>query len=107
MNAFDFHAAAHFGGNRVNKAELVDKIAEEAGLSKADADKALKAFIDTVVSAVSHDDAVALPGFGKFSRSDRKAREGRNPRTGEPVHIPASKAVKFSVAADFKKKVNT
>ena len=91
----------------MNKAELIDKIAEGAGLSKADADKALKAFIDTVVGAVSRDDSVALPGFGKFSRTDRKAREGRNPRTGEPVHIPASKAVKFSVAADFKKKVNS
>lgn len=91
----------------MNKAELIDKIAEGAGLSKADANKALQAFIDTVVSAVANDDPVALPGFGKFSRTDRKAREGRNPRTGEPVHIPASKAVKFSVAADFKKKVNS
>lgn len=91
----------------MNKAELIDKIADGAGLSKADADKALKAFIETVVSAVARDDQVALPGFGKFSRTDRKAREGRNPRTGEPVHIPASKAVKFSVAADFKKQVNS
>jgi len=90
----------------VNKAELIDMIAEEAGLSKADADLALKAFTDTVVAAVAKDDTVALPGFGKFSRTQRKAREGRNPRTGEPVHIKASKAVKFSVAADFKKKVN-
>lgn len=91
----------------MNKAELIDKIADGAGLSKADADKALKVFIDTVVAAVARDDSVALPGFGKFSRTDRKAREGRNPRTGEPVHIPASKAVKFSVAADFKKQVNS
>jgi DNA-binding protein HU-beta len=90
----------------VNKAELIDKIADGAGLSKADADKALTAFIETVRSAVARDDAVALPGFGKFSRTQRKAREGRNPRTGEPVHIPASKAVKFSVAAEFKKRVN-
>ncbi len=90
----------------MNKAELIDKIAEEAGLSKADADRALKAFTDTVVAAVAVDDTVALPGFGKFSRTQRKEREGRNPRTGEPVHINASKAVKFSVAADFKKKVN-
>ena len=90
----------------MNKAELIDMIAEEAGLSKADADRALKAFTDTVVAAVDKDDTVALPGFGKFSRTQRQAREGRNPRTGEPVHIKASKAVKFSVAADFKKKVN-
>jgi len=91
----------------VNKAELIDKIAEGSGLDKRQADKALQAFLDTIKAAVARDDTVALPGFGKFSRSERKAREGRNPRTGEPVHIPASKAVKFSVAADFKKKVNS
>lgn len=91
----------------MNKAELIDKIAEGSGLSKTDADSALQAILDTIKAAVSSDDTVALPGFGKFSRTQRKAREGRNPRTGEPVHIPASKAVKFSVAADFKKKVNT
>jgi DNA-binding protein HU-beta len=97
-----FPQHAHHGGNSVNKAELIDKIAEGAGLSKADADSALKAFIETVIAAVKTDDPVAIPGFGKFSRSERKAREGRNPRTGEPVHIPASKAVKFSVASAFK-----
>ena len=89
----------------MNKAELIEKIAEGSGLSKGDADKALAAFVDTIVAAVTVDDAVAIPGFGKFSRSERKAREGRNPRTGEPVHIPASKAVKFSVAAAFKSAV--
>ena len=91
----------------MNKAELIDQIAEQAGLEKRQADAALTAFLDTLKAAVARDDTVALPGFGKFSRSERKAREGRNPRTGEPVHIPASKAVKFSVAADFKKKVNS
>jgi DNA-binding protein HU-beta len=96
---------AHHGGNSVNKAELIDKIAEGAGLSKADADKALDALVKTIIAAVKVDDPVAIPGFGKFSRSQRKAREGRNPRTGEPVHIPASKAVKFSVASAFKSEV--
>ncbi|MFO7590811.1 MAG: HU family DNA-binding protein [Acidimicrobiia bacterium] len=91
----------------MNKAELIDKIAEGSGLDKRQADSALQAVLDTIKAAVAADDTVALPGFGKFSRSERKAREGRNPRTGEPVHIPASKAVKFSVAADFKKKVNS
>ena len=89
----------------MNKAELIDKIAEGSGLSKTDAEAALKAVVDTIIAAVKVDDPVAIPGFGKFSRSDRKAREGRNPRTGEPVHIPASKAVKFSVAAAFKSEV--
>jgi DNA-binding protein HU-beta len=91
----------------VNKAELVDKIASKAGLTKSDADKALGAFVDVVRDAVAVDDAVALPGFGKWSRTQRSARTGRNPRTGEPVQIPASKAVKFSVSAEFKKRVNT
>lgn len=91
----------------MNKSELIDKVAGEAGLAKSDAEKAVNAFIHVVVSAVSVDDKVTLPGFGAWSRAQRAARTGRNPRTGEPVQIPASKAVKFSVGADFKKKVNT
>jgi DNA-binding protein HU-beta len=91
----------------VNKSELIDKVAGEAGLAKSDAEKAVNAFILVVQTAVAADDKVTLPGFGAWSRSQRSARTGRNPRTGEPVAIPASKAVKFSVGADFKKKVNT
>jgi DNA-binding protein HU-beta len=90
----------------VNKSELIDKVAGEAGLAKSDAEKAVNAFITVVQTAVAADDKVTLPGFGAWSRSQRSARTGRNPRTGEPVAIPASKAVKFSVGADFKKKVN-
>jgi len=90
----------------VNKSELIDKVAGEAGLAKSDAEKAVNAFINVVQTAVAADDKVTLPGFGNWSRSQRSARTGRNPRTGEPVAIPASKAVKFSVGADFKKKVN-
>jgi DNA-binding protein HU-beta len=95
-----------FGGNVVNKAELVDKIAEQAGLNKAEAERALNAFIDSVQGAVAADDKVTLPGFGSFSRSSRAARTGRNPRTGEPVQIAASKGVKFSAGAAFKSAVN-
>jgi DNA-binding protein HU-beta len=91
----------------VNKSELIDKVAGEAGIAKSDAEKAVNAFITVVQTAVAADDKVTLPGFGAWSRSQRSARTGRNPRTGEPVAIPASKAVKFSVGADFKKKVNT
>jgi DNA-binding protein HU-beta len=91
----------------VNKSELIDKVAGEAGLAKSDAEKAVNAFITVVQTAVAADDKVTLPGFGAWSRSQRSARTGRNPRTGEPVAIPASKAVKFSVGADFKKKVNS
>jgi DNA-binding protein HU-beta len=90
----------------VNKSELIDKVAGEAGIAKSDAEKAVNAFVTVVQAAVAADDKVTVPGFGNWSRSQRSARTGRNPRTGEPVHIPAAKAVKFSVGADFKKKVN-
>jgi len=91
----------------VNKSELIEKVSGEAGLSKSEAEKAVNAFIAVVEAAVSSDDKVTLPGFGNWSRTQRAARTGRNPRTGEPVQIKASKAVKFSVGADFKKKVNS
>ena len=91
----------------MNKAELIDKVTNEAGIVKSDAEKAVNAFIAVVTAAVASDDKVTIPGFGAWSRTQRSARTGRNPRTGEPVAIPASKAVKFSVGADFKKKVNT
>ncbi|MEX0663714.1 MAG: HU family DNA-binding protein [Acidimicrobiia bacterium] len=91
----------------MNKSEVIDKVAGEAGIAKSDAEKAINAFITVVQAAVAADDKVTLPGFGNWSRSQRSARTGRNPRTGEPVAIPAAKAVKFSVGADFKKQVNT
>ena len=91
----------------MNKSELIEKVAGQAGLSKSDAEKAVNSLISVVESAVAADDKVTLPGFGAWSRTQRAARTGRNPRTGEPVQIPASKAVKFSVGADFKKKVNS
>ena len=91
----------------MNKSEFIDKVAGEAGIAKSDAEKAVNAFITVVQAAVAADDKVTLPGFGNWSRSQRSARTGRNPRTGEPVAIPAAKAVKFSVGADFKKQVNT
>jgi len=97
---------AHISEASVNKSELVDSIAEGAGLSKADAERALNAFIESVQAAVASDDKVTLPGFGSFSRSSRAARTGRNPRTGEPVQIAASKGVKFSAGAAFKSAVN-
>jgi DNA-binding protein HU-beta len=91
----------------VNKSELIEKVAGQAGLTKSDAERAVNSFITVIENAVSANDKVTLPGFGAWSRTQRAARTGRNPRTGEPVQIPASKAVKFSVGADFKKKVNS
>ena len=85
----------------MNKSDLIEKVAGQASLSKSDAERAVNAFIGVVEGAVSSGDKVTLPGFGAWSRTQRAARTGRNPRTGAPVQIPASKAVKFSVGADF------
>jgi DNA-binding protein HU-beta len=94
----------------VNKSELVDAVvanaASEGGdLGRGDAEKAVNAFIKAVQDAVAQGDKVTLPGFGAWSRTDRAARMGRNPRTGEPVQIAASKGVKFSAGAAFKSAV--
>jgi DNA-binding protein HU-beta len=91
----------------VNKGELVDAIASSASLSKADAESALNSFINAVQGAVAGGDKVTLPGFGTFAPSARAARTGMNPQTREPIQIPASKSVKFTVGSDFKKRVNS
>lgn len=91
----------------MNKSELVDKVANAADLSNAAAQKAVDALINTVQTAVSSGDKVTVPGFGAWSRTERKARMGRNPRTGEPVHIAASKGVKFTAGAGFKSAVKS
>ena len=90
----------------MNKGDLVDRIHEDTGLSKADAERALNAFIDTVQVTVTAGDKVTLPGFGVFSRSARSARSARNPRTGELMQIPATNAAKFTVGAKFKAQVS-
>lgn len=79
----------------MTKAELVSRVAEKANMSKANAEKALNAFIDTVKEALSQGDKISLVGFGTFSVAERSAREGRNPKTGEKLTIPACKVVKF------------
>ena len=90
----------------MNKAELVDAIAAETKLTKVDADKALKAFINATTKALKKGDRVALVGFGTFSVAKRAARNGRNPQTGKPIKIAAKKVAKFSVGAELKKVVN-
>ena len=90
----------------MNKAELVDKIAEKSGLSKKDAEKALNAFIDSVTEAVAKDDKVQLIGFGTFERRRREERSGRDPRTGNPITIPASNSPAFKAGKAFKEAVN-
>ena len=90
----------------MNKTELVAAIADEAGLSKKDAEKALKAFTDVVTEELKKGEKVQLVGFGTFEVSERAAREGRNPHTGEPMPIAASKAPKFKAGKALKDMVN-
>jgi DNA-binding protein HU-beta len=88
------------------KAEMIDAVAQAAGVSKADAERTLGAFFDHVVSTTKSGAKVAWPGFGSFSTTQRAAREGRNPQTGEPVKIKASTAMKFSASSTLKQALN-
>ncbi|MCQ2512891.1 MAG: HU family DNA-binding protein [Lachnospiraceae bacterium] len=90
----------------MNKVELVEAMAAKTGLSKKDAEAALKAFIETVEITVKKGDKVQLVGFGTFEVSKRAARKGRNPKTGEDMKIKASKAPKFKPGKAFKDLVN-
>ena len=89
----------------MTKADLIEKIAKEAKVTKAAADKAIDSFVDGVTKALKKGDKVALIGFGTFSVSHRKARKGRNPQTGKEIKIPARKAPKFSAGTALKKAV--
>ena len=91
----------------MNKADLIDRMADAAGISKADAGQALDAMLDGVTAALKGGDKVTLVGFGTFSVSHRAARTGRNPRTGETLQIPAMKAAKFSPGKELKDAVNS
>lgn len=86
----------------MTKAELIDKIASGAGLTKADAGKALDATLDAVRVALKKGQKVTLVGFGTFSVAKRKARKGRNPRTGAEIKIPAAKVPKFTSGKTLK-----
>ena len=90
----------------MNKTELVAAMADQAGLSKKDAEKALKAFTDVVADELKKDGKVQLVGFGTFEVSQRAAREGRNLHTGEPMMIAASKAPKFKAGKVLKDALN-
>ena len=90
----------------MNKTELVAAIADEAGISKKDAEKALKAFTDVVGEELKKGGKIQLVGFGTFEVSERAAREGRNPQTGKAMEIPASKAPKFKAGKALKDLVN-
>jgi DNA-binding protein HU-beta len=90
----------------MNKTDLVDVIADAASISKAVANTALDAVIESITNALSKGDSVVLVGFGSFVVSKRKQRSGRNPRTGEAITIPAATIPKFRAGTYLKKKVN-
>ena len=89
----------------MNKTELINQVAERAGLSKKDAEQALNAMLDTVSDALAQGDKVQLVGFGSFEIKARDARRGRNPKTKEPIEIPATKAPVFKAGKALKDRV--
>ncbi|HEY7745936.1 MAG TPA: HU family DNA-binding protein [Desulfuromonadales bacterium] len=89
----------------MTKADLVNAMAEKAGLSKTDSEKALKAFIDAVTEALKAGEKVALVGFGTFSVGERAARTGKNPQTGAQIKIAAAKSPKFKAGKALKDSV--
>jgi DNA-binding protein HU-beta len=90
----------------MTKNELAERVAERTGTSASQARQAVDACIDVVSDELARGGEVALAGFGKFSVSQRAARQGRNPSTGQPIQISASKAAKFSAASALKKRLN-
>ena len=90
----------------MNKNDLISKVSDSSGLSKVDASSAVDAVIDSIIGAMKSGDDVRLVGFGTFSVADRKASEGRNPRTGEKIMIPASKQPKFKAGKGLKDALN-
>lgn len=91
----------------MNKVELVAAIAEKSELTKVDAEKVLKAFIDTVTDELKNGGKVQLVGFGTFEVGERAERQGRNPKTGESITIPASKSPKFKAGRSLKDTINS
>ena len=90
----------------MNKAELVESIANDADISKAQAQSALDAFVSQVQRSLRKGDKVTIVGFGTFSASKRAARTGRNPQTGSPIKIPAKNVAKFSAGKALKDSIN-
>jgi DNA-binding protein HU-beta len=90
----------------VNKAELVDVIAKEAGTTKKDAETVINKMMETIVKRVASGEKVTLVGFGTFEMRQRKARTGRNPKTNQPLEIPAKRVPGFKVGKEFSEAVN-
>ena len=90
----------------MNKTELIDAMAENAGISKAPAKKALESFLENIGESLKKGNRVSLVGFGSWAVTKRAAREGRNPQTGKTINIGAKNVVKFKPGADLQKAVN-
>lgn len=90
----------------MNKNELIDSMAAEAGMTKANTEKALDAFVASVTAALKKGDDIRLVGFGTFSVSKRAATTARNPRTGETIKVPAKKVARFKVGKSLQDAVN-
>ena len=90
----------------ISKADLIDRVAGSAGVTKADAARVLESFFSTVVTAAKSGEEVGWPGFGKFGASQRAARTGRNPQTGATMKIAASTGLKFSASSTLKQAMN-
>lgn len=101
--AFEYITDPEWESPVANKAELVDKVAEQAGVTKADAERTITALFDYIVAEVKMGNKASWPGFGTFSRSERAARKGRNPQTGDALQINASRSVKLAVSSTLKK----
>lgn len=89
----------------MNKGELIDAIADKAGVTKKQADAVLTSAMEVIMDAISEGNKVTLVGFGSFEQRERKAREGRNPKTGEVLRIPPTRVPAFSAGKVFKDKV--
>ncbi|WP_430817223.1 HU family DNA-binding protein [Carboxylicivirga sp. RSCT41] len=90
----------------MNKQELVSAIAEKAGITKADAEKAINAFVETTKETLAKKESIQLIGFGTFSVSERSARTGRNPQTGKEIHIAAKNVAKFKAGKALDDSIN-
>lgn len=90
----------------MNKAELIEAVAGESGLSKADAKRAIDGFVATTSKALKSGDRISLVGFGSFSVTKRPARKGRNPQTGKEIKIAAKNVVRFKAGAELSGNVN-
>jgi DNA-binding protein HU-beta len=94
------------GSWALNKAELVDIVAKEAATTKKDAEQVINKMMETIIKHVATGEKVTLVGFGTFEARQRKARTGRNPKTNEPLHIPAKRVPGFRVGKEFSEAVN-